>query len=157
MWMHGSVPGCVPCVLATMSSLLAPDACACVCMCMCVWLRDCLYVPGQPAVKFTEVSRGFNRKQAARGFFELLVLKSWDCIDVKQAVPYTDITISKSVRSYGKPSTSRTPTHSLGNRGPSTDSTCRLPRWLSRSDLVWMSYLPGSICPGCSRRSHCVE
>ncbi len=49
-------------------------------------------------MKFGDVSRGLTRKQAARGFFELLVLKSWDCIDVQQAAPYADISITKAVR-----------------------------------------------------------
>ena len=50
----------------------------------------------QSKVKFTAMTRGMNRKQAARGFFELLVLKSWDCVDVTQGTAYGDIAISKT-------------------------------------------------------------
>ena len=40
--------------------------------------------------------KGHNRRTAAAAFFEVLVLKSRGAIDVKQAVPYKDITISKT-------------------------------------------------------------
>jgi hypothetical protein len=76
---------------------------------VCVCLLVALFTLGRPlclpamcccqaSVKFGDVSRGLTRKQAARGFFELLVLKSWDCIDVQQAAPYADISITKAVR-----------------------------------------------------------
>lgn len=44
------------------------------------------------------MTRTMNRKQVARGFFELLVLKSWDCVEVQQDEPYASLVVSKTVR-----------------------------------------------------------
>jgi chromatin segregation and condensation protein Rec8/ScpA/Scc1 (kleisin family) len=52
----------------------------------------------QPSVQFSGVSKGMHKKAAARGFFELLVLKSWDFIELQQREPFADIAISKTVR-----------------------------------------------------------
>ena len=53
--------------------------------------------PSDP-VSFKELSSGISRRIAASSFFQLLVLKSWDIIDVKQEEPYGDLMIARTSR-----------------------------------------------------------
>lgn len=55
---------------------------------------------GTPAdpVSFNALSEGAQRRAAAASFFQLLVLKSWDVIDVAQTGPYADIKIARTDR-----------------------------------------------------------
>jgi hypothetical protein len=53
--------------------------------------------PSDP-VSFKELSAGISRRIAASSFFQLLVLKSWDIIDVKQEEPYGDLMIARTSR-----------------------------------------------------------
>jgi hypothetical protein len=45
---------------------------------------------------FNALFKGLKKKRVAQSFFELLVLKSKDYIDLKQSQPYGDITIKKT-------------------------------------------------------------
>ena len=53
--------------------------------------------PSDP-VSFKELSSGISRRIAASSFFQLLVLKSWDIIDVKQEESYGDLKIARTSR-----------------------------------------------------------
>ena len=53
--------------------------------------------PENPSVKLNEFVAGANRKTVAASFFETLVLKSLDVIDVDQQQSYEDIYIKKTV------------------------------------------------------------
>ncbi|KAE9588902.1 putative rad21/Rec8-like protein [Lupinus albus] len=47
----------------------------------------------EEVVKFSQVVKGQPRKQCAKLFYEMLVLKTTNCVDVKQDSPYADIAI----------------------------------------------------------------
>jgi hypothetical protein len=49
-------------------------------------------------LSFAQVTKGATRRFAAQTFRELLILKSWDVVDVKQREPYGDIAIARTVR-----------------------------------------------------------
>jgi len=51
-------------------------------------------------LSFKKVCKGMNRETVARGFFELLVLRTKGFIDVKQEQPYADIKIKPLDRMY---------------------------------------------------------
>ena len=53
---------------------------------------------GTDQMPFSQLIKGANRRQAARGFVELLVLKSKDVVNVEQGTPLGEITVSKTVR-----------------------------------------------------------
>ena len=53
-------------------------------------------------LSFCKVTQGATRRFAAQTFRELLILKSWDVVDVKQREPYGDIAIARTVSREGR-------------------------------------------------------
>lgn len=55
----------------------------------------------QDSVRFHVLTHKARRQDAARAFLQVLVLKTRDCVEVEQEVPYADIQISRGVRDLG--------------------------------------------------------
>jgi trimeric autotransporter adhesin len=56
---------------------------------------------GADPLTFAELADGAHRRAAAASFFQLLVLKSWDIVDVSQKAAYADISIARTVSGEG--------------------------------------------------------
>jgi chromatin segregation and condensation protein Rec8/ScpA/Scc1 (kleisin family) len=52
---------------------------------------------GDP-ISFFDLAEGDTKRVAAVSFFQLLVLRSWDIIDIKQRGSYEDLQIVRTVR-----------------------------------------------------------
>jgi hypothetical protein len=61
-------------------------------------LRNAFAEERAPALSFENMVHGHPRRSVAGAFFELLVLKSKGLVDVRQAQPYADIKVTKTVR-----------------------------------------------------------
>ncbi|CAN0291957.1 unnamed protein product, partial [Discosporangium mesarthrocarpum] len=57
----------------------------------------------KPSVTYASLTRGAKRRTAAGAFFELLQLKTWDFVELGQAEPYGDISVTPAVRVRPKP------------------------------------------------------
>jgi hypothetical protein len=49
-------------------------------------------------LSFNDVLAGVSRRTAAASFFQLLVLRSWDVVQVEQPVAFEDIAIARTTR-----------------------------------------------------------
>jgi chromatin segregation and condensation protein Rec8/ScpA/Scc1 (kleisin family) len=56
-----------------------------------------MFQPDKEVLKYQDMVDGKLRKTVAGTFFELLVLKTMDVIDVRQDQPYGDIFVTKTV------------------------------------------------------------